>query len=166
MPVASTRCNLVERGEFMRMIHRVAGVGLAIVVLLCGCRREPTAAPASSALAPDSAITAATTAAVDPTRLVGHWQRPDGGYVLEIRAVAADGKVDAGYFNPRPIHVSQATWTRRADQGLDLFVELRDANYPGATYKLRYRPAEDALTGLYHQPAVGQTFEVEFARQK
>lgn len=102
----------------------------------------------------------------DFTRVVGKWRRPDGGYLLEIRGVAEDGKLQAGYFNPNPIHVSQA-WCKRSEDGrLAVFVELRDKGYPGATYHLQYRGGIDTLAGLYTQPAQQQTFEVEFARER
>jgi hypothetical protein len=42
----------------------------------------------------------------------------------------------------------------------------RCADYPGATYHLVYEPRGDVLIGLYTQPAVGQTFEVTFVRQR
>ncbi|MCE9613671.1 MAG: hypothetical protein K8T26_05300 [Lentisphaerae bacterium] len=140
----------------------VWGVGVVCALLTGACGRPE---PVAEAVAPP-VVAAPASAPVDSARLVGIWQRPDGGYVLEIRAVAPGGTLDCGYFNPNPIRVSQATWAKNAEQGLEVFVELRDVNYPGATYKLTYRPAEDALAGLYHQPAVGQTFEVEFVRQK
>jgi hypothetical protein len=71
--------------------------------------------------------------------------------------------MQAAYFNPRAIHVSRAQASR--DGGtLRVFVELRDANYPGATYTLTYAPQPEQLVGLYHQPLVGRTFEVCFQR--
>ena len=91
--------------------------------------------------------------------------RLDGGYVLEIRSVAPDGRLDAAYFNPRPINVAGAR-VRTIDGPVEVFVELRDTNYPGATYRLVYEPRDDALIGLYTQPAVGQTFEVTFVRER
>jgi len=91
--------------------------------------------------------------------------RPDGGYVLEIRRVGADGRLDAAYFNPNPINVAWAR-VRTIDGPVEVFVELRDTNYPGATYRLVYEPRDDALLGLYTQPAVGQTFEVTFVRER
>jgi hypothetical protein len=98
-------------------------------------------------------------------RLIGRWQRPDGGYVIDIREVAADGKMSAAYYNPRPINVS------RAEAALDgttlkVFVELRDVNYPGATYRLTYDPGSDQLRGIYHQPALQQSFEIFFVKMK
>jgi hypothetical protein len=47
-----------------------------------------------------------------------------------------------------------------------VFVELRQTNYPGATYKLRYVPATDQLAGDYFQPLYQQTFRVHFLREK
>jgi hypothetical protein len=38
----------------------------------------------------------------------GRWLRPDGGYIFEIRAVDPSGKIDAHYFNPRPINVAKS----------------------------------------------------------
>ena len=97
-------------------------------------------------------------------KLLGSWQRTDAGYVIDIRSVGRDGAVDAAYLNPSPIHVSQA---RVSDAGgsLELFVELMDVGYPGATYRLRYNAEYDALVGLYHQPTAGQDFEVAFERK-
>jgi hypothetical protein len=93
--------------------------------------------------------------------LVGRWRRPDGGYVIEIRGIDAAGKIDAGYFNPRPINVARADASLDAD-GLKIFIELQDVGYPGATYSLVYHPRQNVLQGLYYQPAAGQTFDVVF----
>jgi hypothetical protein len=72
--------------------------------------------------------------------LRGRWVRPDGGYAIELGNARPDGRLEASYFNPRPINVSRAEW-HRSNDGLHVLVELRQANYPGATYKLRYLPA-------------------------
>jgi hypothetical protein len=98
-------------------------------------------------------------------RLEGNWMRPDGGYVLEIREVDAIGKMTAAYFNPRPINVSVA---KAALDGstLKVFIELRDMNYPGATYHLTYDTGSDQLKGVYFQPALQQRFDVFFVRMK
>ena len=68
-----------------------------------------------------------------------------------------------GYFNPNPIHVSQSTWTRVEDR-IGVFIELKDQNYPGATYHLLYDRTLDRLTGEYYQPLHEQTYEVHFER--
>ena len=45
-----------------------------------------------------------------------------------------------------------------------VFIELRDANYPGSTYNLTYDPQSDQLQGIYYQAALQQQFEVVFLR--
>jgi hypothetical protein len=104
-----------------------------------------------------------TKAAFD--RLKGRWFRPDGGYVIDIRNIDASGKMDAGYFNPRRINVSQAEASREGD-AIKVFIELRDVNYPGATYNLAYDPQRDQLRGVYYQPALQQSFDVVFIRMR
>lgn len=97
--------------------------------------------------------------------LKGRWQRPDGGYVIEIKDVEANGRMTAAYFNPRPINVSRAQTALEGDT-VKVFVELRDVNYPGATYNLAYDPQTDQLRGIYYQPALQQRFDVVFDRMK
>jgi len=116
-------------------------------------------------LVPTPAMAQSKRAEVAAEGLVGRWIRPDGGYVLEIRSAQADGKLDAAYLNPRSIKVSRAEW-RREEGRLLVFVELRDVNYPGSTYNLRFVPDKDSLVGAYYQAVQKQTFDVEFVRQK
>jgi hypothetical protein len=99
------------------------------------------------------------------TKLKGRWLRPDGGYVLEVSNVDAAGKMEAGYFNPKPIHVAGAQASQDGPS-TKVFVELRDVNYPGSTYNLVYDPASDQLKGIYFQAALQQSFEVLFERLK
>jgi hypothetical protein len=99
----------------------------------------------------------------DTSKLIGQWQRPDGGYVLEVREATPDGLLKAAYFNPRSINVARADW-RLQDSRLQVFVELRDVNYPGSTYTLSYDPAADQLKGIYFQAVEQQSFEVFFVR--
>ena len=104
-------------------------------------------------------------AAVRPEfqRLKGRWQRPDGGYIVEVRSVDDTGRMDAAYFNPRQINVSKAVALR--DGGVTkVFIELRDVNYPSSTYTLAYDPVSDRLAGIYYQALQQQSFEVLFAR--
>lgn len=100
---------------------------------------------------------------VDFQPLVGKWMRPDGGYVISVRSVAADGRVDAAYFNPRPIYVSRAEASLEGNRAR-LFIELQAAGYPGSTYELVYDPRSDVLSGIYFQAAMQQRFEVVFVR--
>jgi hypothetical protein len=97
--------------------------------------------------------------------LEGRWLRPDGGYIMQIRAIDGSGKMDAGYFNPRPINVSKAQATKESGK-IKVFVELTDVGYPGSTYTLTYDPKEDVLRGIYYQAAMKQSFDVYFTRMK
>lgn len=97
--------------------------------------------------------------------LKGRWLRPDGGYIIQIRNIDASGKMEAGYFNPRPINVSEAE-AKRDGGKIKVFIELRDVGYPGSTYTLTYDPKEDVLRGVYFQAAVRQNFDVYFTRMK
>jgi hypothetical protein len=148
---------------------------------LPGCGQRPAAPSDTSSTAPPlapAAPPAVSTAAVgqppsEPQpastaagyeRLVGRWLRPDGGYILEVRSISPEGTVDAAYLNPRPIRVARAEASRMGD-GMTLFVELRDVNYPGSAYRLIYDRGRDVLTGTYFQALQGQTFDVEFVRR-
>ena len=106
-----------------------------------------------------------STVVIDYNQLVGRWQRPDGGYILEIRSVSPNGKLDVGYFNPNSIHVGRAEWVVK-DKKLYVLVELQDANYPGSTYGLEYRLATDVLVGNYFQAVEQSNYDVEFIREK
>ncbi len=105
----------------------------------------------------------AIAAEVEPLKVVGRWQRTDGGYILELTNPTFDGRLTAAYFNPRPINVSRSGWV--LEQGnLLVLVELRDQGYPGSTYTLAYQPDTDRLVGIYFQAAAQQQFEVVFQR--
>ena len=97
-------------------------------------------------------------------KFIGQWVRSDGGYVIHVREIKPEGSVDAEYFNPKPINVSEANvsvW-----KGFDqLFIKLEDKGYPGSTYKLYYYAEKDQLAGFYYQAAVKETFEVLFRRK-
>ena len=97
--------------------------------------------------------------------LNGRWLRPDGGYVLEIRAVDPSGKIDGVYLNPKPINIAKAEATRDGST-VKVFVELRAPNYPGSTYTLTYDQEHDQLRGNYFQAVEQQNFNVFFVRMK
>jgi len=139
---------------------------------LAGCGQQknnpevqPGAEPARPAAAANISAAESAPAPVDFAKLKGRWERPDGGYVLEILEIAPDGKASAGYFNPSPIKVEGAQVSSE-DGKLKLFLTLRDTNYPGCTYSLTYDPQTDQLFGKYYQAAVQQTYDVAFARLK
>jgi hypothetical protein len=101
----------------------------------------------------------------DYARLAGTWLRLDGGYVLEFKDIGSKGRLKARYFNPKQINVAKAEWRQR-NGSLQVFVELRDVNYPGSTYTLVYSPEKDSLEGNYFQALQGQTYAIGFIRIK
>ncbi|MEK6193762.1 MAG: hypothetical protein N2F24_05995 [Deltaproteobacteria bacterium] len=112
-----------------------------------------------------AAVPAMVFAADDFQPLMGRWQRTDGGYVIEIRSIAPDGKMAARYFNPSPIHVSRAEASKDKEH-IKVEVELRDIGYPGSNYTLVYVPEKDALLGYYYHAVSRQYFDVLFVRMK
>ena len=152
---------------------RAAVLALAAVAILAAgwwVRARLGAPPAAvttpaptAAIAPVPAARTAPVPATDFRTLTGRWQRMDGGYVLEIKSVDATGAMDAGYYNPRSIHVATAS-ASLSGGAIQVFVELRDVNYPGSTYRLTYDPRGDRLAGTYFQAGLGQTYEVTFER--
>jgi hypothetical protein len=100
----------------------------------------------------------------DFDKLLGSWVRPDGGYVIRVRKIHPDGKVDAAYSNPRPIHISRSR-AAEIDGMIELLIELQDQGYPGSTYELRYDPEYDVLAGVYFQAVIQQRFDVVFQRK-
>lgn len=101
----------------------------------------------------------------DLTALSGRWARPDGGYVLDLREIGKDGSLKALYYNPNPINVSRAEIRRRSGK-IMVFIELRDVNYPGSKYDLKYDSATDRLVGTYFQAVENMTYKIEFLRDK
>jgi len=97
--------------------------------------------------------------------LIGSWVRPDGGYVIEISKIKEDGTLQAGYFNPRSIHVAQANASVKQGKWV-VFIKLQDQGYPGSTYTLTYDAQNDALIGTYFQAAYNQNYNVIFTRMK
>lgn len=141
-------------------------LALTAMALTVSCG-QPTDSPRETAGAPASAPAAApaTTTAADYQPLIGRWARTDGDYMIEIKSIAADGKAEAGYFNPRPINVARAEASREGGT-LRLFMELRDSGYPGCLYKLTFDKAASRLTGTYFQAAQNETYEVVFEKAK
>jgi hypothetical protein len=131
-------------------------LGSALAALIAVCTPLPIAGTAT-------VEAAQSTTGVYVKRLTGRWVRPDGGYVLVLGDIKKDGGLKASYFNPRPINVSRSE-LRRTKDGMIIYVELRDVNYPGSNYKLRYDPASDRMKGNYFQAVERETYEVEFVR--
>ena len=96
--------------------------------------------------------------------LLGMWERSDGSYVLEIKDVRNNGTLTAAYYNPKSIHVSRSQWQQGSD-AVYLLIELRDVNYPGSTYTLRYDVGKDRLVGKYFQAMDKIIYDIEFFRK-
>lgn len=140
----------------------VLAAALSLLAAGCGGSPSPSGAPAAATTnAPPAA--AAAPLAPDFQKILGRWARTDGDYTLVLKQVRNDGALAAGYFNPGPINVSKAE-VRPAAGKLNVFVELRDVNYPGCTYTLTYNPADDTLGGVYYQAMVQEQYDVQFAR--
>jgi uncharacterized protein (DUF2147 family) len=123
----------------------------AAVMLAAAAQAQAPGATAAQSPAPFSA-------------LVGRWVRPDGGYVINIDSVGADGQLDASYANPTPLPFSRAEASREGDQ-LKLFFELTAGGYGGSTYKLTFDPAGDTLRGVYYQANARQSYHIHFERE-
>jgi ABC-type glycerol-3-phosphate transport system substrate-binding protein len=152
-------------------VRLAPGAAGLLLLALAACSKPAPTTPAQPAAATTTKTTtaasaAAPTAAVPETvrKLLGRWMRSDGGYTLELRSADLSGVLDAGYFNPKSIRVSRAVWMQGGG-GFQVAVELNDVGYPGATYLLNYDSQNDRLTGKYTQPAMQQSFDIEFVRQ-
>jgi hypothetical protein len=149
-----------------RGLWRVTGrVFLAAFVLAALCLSETFWPMAQGALAKSGKSEAPSSKQVDAQRLIGRWVRSDGGYILELREAHEGGGLKAAYFNPRPIRVSEAVWSRQNGK-ISVWVELQDVNYPGSTYRLEYIPESDRLKGTYFQAVERQTYNIEFVRAR
>lgn len=163
-PTAPARKTGIPRAAFIVLtVIVVAGLGFWLWKSKHSDTPLATAPPTEASSTNPPTVTAVVKP--DFQKLMGRWQRPDGGYVVDVRSVTEQGAMDAAYFNPRPIHVA------KAEASLDgavmkVFIELRDANYPGSTYTLAYEPESDQLKGIYYQALQQQSFEVVFVRMK
>jgi len=153
----------------------VAGVAVAVVALaLVVATWRSAPAPTAKSPAPAAGLPAApapsppATASDTPAHfrpLLGEWLRPDGGYVLVVHGVRADGEAAVAYLNPRPIRVARAQARREGDV-VSLFVEFDDVNYRGSTYSLGFDARRGQLQGRYYQATLRQQYDVVFVRPR
>ncbi len=136
-------------------------MGCATLLCACNSRERETAPPAEAGT--NAAAIAPSAAKPEFERLAGKWARADGDYLLELRSVDAQGNLEAAYYNPEPIHVSRAV-AFKDSEGIQAVVELKDVNYPGCLYRLKYDAKNDQLHGTYYQAAMDTTYNVAFAR--
>ncbi len=140
------------------MIILCVGTALAVVATANATAQvapPPARSPAASAPAAK---------AVNFDVLEGAWVRPDGGYLILIKKVGANGQLEASYFNPKPLPFAKAQ-VARDGATLRLAFELQAGGYNGSTYDLVYDRANDQLKGVYYQAVVKQKFDVYFTRK-
>jgi hypothetical protein len=134
-------------------------LGLAVLVIAAGTilyifqstdtRQTKTSPPGES-----RTENVAPSAEIDKfNNLIGRWRRVDGGYMIDIRRIDANGQMSAAYYNPKSIHVSRAAAALN-DGAVSVFIELKDVGYPGSAYTLMYYPEQDILSGVYFQAVV------------
>ena len=147
----------------------IVAIGVGVMAIVLAALQSNRGAGNSASSAKDPATTNVVVSAGEAkpaySRLLGKWVRPDGGYVIDIKSADETGKLDAGYFNPDPIHVARAEASGQ-DSMIKVFIELRDVNYPGSTYTLGYDPATDQLKGIYYQAMEKQQYQVFFSRPR
>jgi uncharacterized protein (DUF2147 family) len=143
--------------------HSIFSVRCLLIALLHGLALSVSGAFAQSAASVPALAASGPQGAFNA--LVGRWVRPDGGYVIDIKAVDAAGKLTASYANPNPLPFCTAEAARDGN-ALKLYFELRAGGYNGSTYRLAYDAASDQLKGVYYQAVAKQQFEVAFARAK
>ena len=59
-----------------------------------------------------------------------------------------DGNLKAGYFIQKSVNAAKAMQDNR-DGLLEIYITLRDENYPGSHYKLFYSQENDAMAADY-----------------
>ena len=163
------------RIKIVQFTWRLCGLcALATMFALSGCGKSSESGKDTSPapVPPGEHPPRATTEVADSAKalrafekLKGRWLRPDGGYILEIKSVDASGKLDAAYFNPNPISVTNAVARIEGDD-IKLLIELSGANYPGSRYELTYISAAGLMAGTYYQALLQQTFDVAFERAR
>ena len=138
---------------------------VAVVIYSCNQIKEKNETSEATANGANETVSQHQHPAIGKNILAGNWIRTDGGYRIEITELLDDGKMEVGYFNPKPINVAEARWTIQ-DEMMKINLELRDENYPGSRYNLTHIPGRDILVGDYYQAMEGSTYKVEFKRTK
>jgi len=149
-----------RRTAVLVLIGIAAVVVVSLILLRINTSDDSPSAAEQDVSAPQTAVTTP-----DFQALVGRWVRMDTPYVIDIKSAGQDGTLQAAYLNPRSINISIAK-AREKDGTLEVFVELRDTNYPGSTYTLTYDRARELLMGVYFQAVMQQKYNVAFRRQQ
>ncbi len=147
----------------MKIITKL--LNITLFLLIAGCNQPTNTSKNETSPAPvKSEVSTVNTTIPDHKQLIGDYLRSDGIYTLKIFSISEDGKIDAAYFNPNPIHVGSAKWIYK-NNSFYISIELRDVNYPGSTYTLQYFPEKKELAGNYYQATQQTNYNVVFIRQ-
>lgn len=151
--------NLASRPTPRRNIRKVVFLSAAAAILVVTgfwflkSRNSGVPAPTSSSAGIQTGF----------QQLKGRWHRSDADYVIDIKDVDGNGRMEASYFNPRSIRVARAEASRQGDS-LKVAIELRDVGYPGSTYDLTYDGSSGVLRGKYYQAVLKENFDVVFVK--
>ena len=155
--------------EAIKNFSMVKLLFVMLIALLSGCQQKTPDTSAESAPSvteqPAAPVDQPLPNNVDKNSLAGERTRTDAPYKLNTSDIGENGVMKAGYFNPKSIHVEKSTWVSDAN-GLGIYIELQDVNYPGSNYTLTYVSGKDMLAGKYFQAVEGMTYDVAFIRTK
>jgi len=142
-------------------------IGIMILTISCNqpSQKEKPADAAAATASEERSTPTAQPKPFDKDTLIGDWTRTDSPYQLKISEVLDDGTMKVGYFNPQSINVGKSSW-KNSNGVLEIYVELRDVNYPGSSYTLYYFPEKDLLAGKYFQAVEGISYDIGFMRSK
>ena len=129
---------------------------LIAILIVVGCFVAPAYSQENASSIPEKNM------AMDV--LKGDWVRPDGGYTIAIKAISANGQIEAMYYNPNPLPFAKAQ-ASRVGETLRVSFELRAGGYAGSSYELDYDPVSDQLKGTYYQAIAQQTYNIYFVRK-
>lgn len=155
---------MAKQQHIIRQFKRWAlAIGLIVIIAVAAAlflhHGNPPQTPAPNPSLPASYAQSKP----DYEKLIGDWGRTDGDYVIRISSANPDGKIQAAYFNPNPIHVAAANAAFK-NNTVTFFLELQDTGYPGSKYNLVYDAGQDSLEGTYFQAQAQQVYDVEFQR--
>ena len=94
--------------------------------------------------------------------LKGSWQAQNGD-VITIKNIGAAGNIEMHYFNPEPVHVTQAQ-AARDGKSTRILIFLRYPDSLCCTYDLTYDPQSDQLKGLFWRKGTSKSTEIIFDR--
>lgn len=149
------------------IINLVCLIGMIMVCVSCNQTAKTSSTKGKENVVKDNSqfSNPVNNASIDKNKISGNWVRTDATYNLKIAELSEDGSMKVEYLNPKSIHVEKATWTE-VNGVIQIYVELRDENYPGSNYNLFYIADKDLLAGKYFQAVEGLTYDVGFMRAR